>query len=333
MFFNHEKFIKEAIPLFIDKTDKDVLNIAYGTDKNFLFGCAISITSIILHNAEANFHFHIFTDFFSQPEKEKFQSLAQQYQIPITIYIVNAETLTSLPNNRLWTYAIYFRFIIADYFYNKCERVLYLDSDIICQGSIKELCFISLINNIVAAAKERESAWWQQRAMTLGEKNIANGYFNSGVLLINIPEWNRQNISNHIMTLLNKPDIIKTLTFYDQDALNIVLAGRILFLENKYNTQFSLNYELKENYKNPINEDTVLIHYIGPSKPWHHWTKYPSAQAFYYALDKSPWKSVALMKPINSTQWRYCAKHQLHKKEIFSGVVSYIKYFSSKLLS
>ncbi|MFL4703239.1 hypothetical protein [Escherichia coli] len=24
----------------------------------------------------------------------------------------------------------------------------------------------------------------------------------------------------------------------------------------------------------------VLIHYVGPTKPWHYWASYPSAQPF-----------------------------------------------------
>ncbi|MGK2888720.1 MAG: glycosyltransferase [Candidatus Malihini olakiniferum] len=47
----------------------------------------------------------------------------------------------------------------------------------------------------------------------------------------------------------------------------------ILFLDKKYNTQFSINYEIKyksgETYPHYINDNTVFIHYIGSTKPWH----------------------------------------------------------------
>ncbi|MGU0042771.1 glycosyltransferase [Escherichia coli] len=38
-------------------------------------------------------------------------------------------------------------------------------------------------------------------------------------------------------------------------------------MDAKYNTQFSLNYELKKSFVCPINDETVLIHYVGPTKP------------------------------------------------------------------
>ncbi|WP_349254600.1 glycosyltransferase [Escherichia coli] len=35
----------------------------------------------------------------------------------------------------------------------------------------------------------------------------------------------------------------------------------------KYNTRYSINYELKDKVDNPVNDDTVFIHYVGPTKP------------------------------------------------------------------
>ncbi|ELZ5938396.1 hypothetical protein U0L13_000548 [Providencia stuartii] len=45
--------------------------------------------------------------------------------------------MRSLPTNKEWSYAIYFRLIIADYFYNKCDRILYMDSDVFVQEALK----------------------------------------------------------------------------------------------------------------------------------------------------------------------------------------------------
>ncbi len=44
--------------------------------------------------------------------------------------------------------------------------------------------------------------------------------------------------------------------------------------------------------RNPITPETVLIHYIGPTKPWHEWANYPTAQPFISAKDASPWKDI-----------------------------------------
>lgn len=334
MFFNEEQYIKEVITYSGNNgcDNSHSLNIAYGTDKNFLFGCAVSITSILIENKDLDFSFHVFTDSFTEDDRTKFKALSEQYKTNISIYLVNAANLKSLPENKLWTYAIYFRFIIADYFSDKLERIVYVDSDVVCNGSIRDLSTLSLDGVVAAGVTERDESWWRQRAETLGDRQIANGYFNTGVLVINVPEWKRLDVSTLAMKSLNDQNIRSKLTYYDQDVLNMVLAGCVLFLDKIYNTQFSLNYELKKNCENPITESTVFIHYIGPTKPWHEWAQYPSATPFYQAKKRSPWDTVPLMKPKSSSQFRYCAKHKFNQHKSFEGIYFYFMYFIKKML-
>ncbi len=46
--------------------------------------------------------------------------------------------------------------------------------------------------------------------------------------------------------MLNEPEVIKKITHPDQDVLNMLLADKLIFADIKYNTQFSLNYQLKK---------------------------------------------------------------------------------------
>ncbi|WP_446496150.1 hypothetical protein [Escherichia coli] len=41
----------------------------------------------------------------------------RQYKTRIKIYLINGDRLRSLPCTKNWTHAIYFRFVIADYFF------------------------------------------------------------------------------------------------------------------------------------------------------------------------------------------------------------------------
>ncbi|MDM2927762.1 lipopolysaccharide 3-alpha-galactosyltransferase [Citrobacter sp. Cm046] len=309
------------------------LDITYGVDQNFLFGCGISIASILKYNPGKNLRFHVFIDSFSDSDIKIFDALAAQYKTRITIYLINCEHLRTLPNTKNWTYAIYFRFAIADYFINKANKLLYLDADIICKGSIDELSNFSFPNNEVAmVVTEGESDWWIKRSEILGVSGIANGYFNSGFLLINLPLWAKERVSELAIEMLSDPEITNKITHPDQDVLNILLANKLYFSNTKFNTQFSLNYQLKDDFFNPIKDDTVFIHYIGPTKPWHNWAgDYPVSQPFIDAKKASPWVDVPLLKPINSNQLRYCAKHMLKKGRYINGLVSYFWYFIKKI--
>lgn len=318
---------------FHNRTSENNFNIAFGIDKNFLFGCGVSIASILLSNKSINFDFHVFTDHFSEDDQKRFSALAEQYKTCIKVYLIDCNKLKSLPSTKNWTYATYFRFVIADYFYGKLDKLLYLDADIACKGSIQELVDYSFTEHeISAVVAERDIEWWTDRSVTLTTPELVSGYFNAGFLLININEWQKNDISVKAIEMLRVPEWVAKITHLDQDVLNILLVGKVNFIDGKYNTRFSINYELKDKVVNPVNNDTVFIHYVGPTKPWHEWANYPVSQSFIYAKEHSPWCNVALLQPANSNQYRYCAKHKFKQKRFLQGVINYIKYYKAKTI-
>ncbi|EEV4415702.1 lipopolysaccharide 1,3-galactosyltransferase, partial [Escherichia coli] len=196
------------------------------------------------------------------------------------------------------------------------------------KGSIKELLDYQFsTNEIAAVVAERDVEWWQNRASVLTTPQLASGYFNAGFLLINIDEWNLNNISSKAIEMLRDPDWVSKITHLDQDVLNVLLNGKVKFISEKYNTRYSINYELKDKVDNPVNDDTVFIHYVGPTKPWHEWADYPVSRSFLIAKAASPWSKEDLLKPVNSNQYRYCAKHKFKQKHYMAGIFNYLKYY------
>lgn len=308
-------------------------NITYGVDENFLFGCGVSVASILLSNPHENITFHIFTDCFCDSDKKKFEGLAKQYKSHIKVYLIDCEKLKSFPSTQNWSYATYFRFIIADYFSGKLEKILYLDADIICKGNIKELTTWSFEEGEIAAVVvENDEVWWKNRSDRLSIEKLSHGYFNAGFLLIDIPQWAAEKISDRAIEMLGDPQVCNIITHLDQDVLNMILAGHVRFINKKYNTRISLNYQLKKNFESPITEDTVFIHFIGPTKPWHNWATYPASDSFLKAKKASPWSSSDLLKPGSSNQYRYSAKHHLNQGLIWHGLKNYLCYYKMKVL-
>ncbi|EEE1545313.1 lipopolysaccharide 3-alpha-galactosyltransferase, partial [Salmonella enterica] len=258
-----EEVIQQTLDYnYAQHSDANKFNIAYGIDKNFLFGCGVSIASVLLANPEKALAFHVFTDSFGPEDRQRFDALAKQYATQIVIYLIDCERLKSLPSTKNWTYATYFRFIIADYFSDKTDRVLYLDADIACKGSIQELVDLNFAENEIAAVvAEGELEWWTKRSVSLATPGLASGYFNAGFILINIPLWTAENISKKAIEMLKDPEVVQRITHLDQDVLNILLVNKARFVDKKFNTQFSLNYELKDSVINPVDADTVFIHY------------------------------------------------------------------------
>ena len=335
MYFDAANIIKKKIVLGINPKKNDhKLDIAYGIDKNFFSGCIVSITSILLFNSNLSLSFHIFTNYIDDSLQSKLNQLVNEYNVNINIYLIDDIYLSNLPTTTNWSIATYFRFIIADYFFNKIDKILYLDADIFCKGSIKELCFLQFEDNIAYVIKEKNIIWWKKCAIRLNEKKLEFGYFNAGFLLIDLNKWREFEINYKALQLLSNPLSRSKFTHLDQDVLNLILLDKIKYLDRKYNQQININYELKnkKNNKLYVSEETILIHYIGPTKPWHSWAKnYKCTEYFLNSKFYSPCKTEALLEASNSKQLRYCAKHKMHQKKFFSSLFFYLKYFLEKL--
>ncbi|AMA64716.1 General stress protein A [Candidatus Arsenophonus lipoptenae] len=306
-------------------------NIAYGVDKNFLYGCGISIASIALQNTKFNYRFHIFTSYFNDDNKILFFNLSQQYNLKINIYLVKDQSLKLLPNTKNWSYHTYFRFIIADYFVDKIDKILYLDADMICNNKLDKLQEINFNNNEIAAVViEKDEKWWKKRAIALKTVNISKGYFNAGFLLINLKRWAEEEISTRAMKLLRDKNSKNKFSFLDQDVLNILLMNKVIYLAKKYNTQYNINHDLQSIQKQAFNIDAVFIHYIGPTKPWHEWGTSQFLQPFIKAKNASPWKNKPLLKAKSIHLLRYCAKHKFKQKKYYDSIKYFILYYLAK---
>ncbi|MGP1938977.1 MAG: glycosyltransferase [Arsenophonus sp. ET-DL9-MAG3] len=298
-------------------------NIAYGVDKNFLFGTGISITSILINNKNIDFHFHVFTNFFNDKQKKLFLQLANKYNTKITIYFVQNNNLPELPTTQNWSSAIYFRFIIVNYLFLKIKKVLYLDADIFCKGNISQLIEINFLNNEIAGVIQEGG---KEKFKSIDINSIGEKYFNSGFLLINIQQWQKEDISTKVINLILK----KNLPFPDQDALNLLLIGKLIFLDKKWNKIYSLDEAIKNNKKIEIYNSDLLIHYIGYTKPWHKWANSSLIQSFIIAKNVSPWKNVVFKNPKNTYLFKYQVKHLIYQKKYISALNAYLHYLFKK---
>lgn len=157
------------------------------------------------------------------------------------------------------TYTIYYRLFIADMF-PQYDKGLYLDSDIVVLGDISKLCLTDLQENFIGACQDMSiyDIDVLVRYMENGVGVNKNEYINSGILLMNLKKIRENNLSQHFLYLLNtyRFDTIAP----DQDYLNAMCNGNILYLDNKWNTM--------PLHKKTIKSNPNLIHYNLFNKPW-----------------------------------------------------------------
>ncbi|WNJ79518.1 glycosyltransferase [Cedecea neteri] len=334
MKINFDKAIlKEIICDRSIHTKEKKLNIAYGIDRNFLFGSGISMTSVLINNPEMEFNFYVFTDFVDDDYISCVERLAEKYHTSITVIVFDNEAFRDLPSTKAWTYAMYYRYFAFEYLSNNLDSVLYLDADIICKGAMDELADIKFNGEYAAIIHDIDEVRLKSGAR-LGIPELSHGYFNSGVVLANLVLWKEQKLLSKAFGVFSEKK--DGLLYFDQDVLNILFVGNTISLRRDFNCIYGVDQELvnkniNDDYKDFITDDTILIHYVGVTKPWHRWAKYPVSKFFMAAYEKSTWSGKALLNANTAKLYKRKSRHERVQHKYVLSVLSHIMYIKSKL--
>lgn len=313
-------FIDNIIHLGFSKYTKKAIHIALTFDDNYVMPAGITLFSIIQNNANSYFHFHLIVDSISEENKNKFKQLIKE-NISISFYQINSnfKINNKTLNNRFPAISCA-RFIIPKILKEITNKVLYIDSDMICLNSLINLYELSLESNIIAAVIDSFEEVHHYAKTTLNfHKRI---YFNSGMLLINIFEWEKNKITENCIELINNGFIYK---YADQDVLNILLKDKVKFIENKYNTEIILSTENDE--EKSLRKETVFVHYVSANKPWY---KVFNSKIFNLYFTSSPWRTDKRPLTNKLSSLRKYSLCCFKSGKIFKALYYYTIYLKSK---
>lgn len=177
---------------------------------------------------------------------------------------------TRVVNPRL-TPATLTKLVLAEHWAGRYKKILYLDSDLTIHDDISRIFSLDTGSSAIAAVR----AFWYE-PMVGGERLLRQNlhchqlgmrepfvYVNSGVLYINVQEWNRRDTTARAMEFL----LLKGEQSYcpDQDALNAVHENSVTELSPIWNMRF-------EGWMpEPMFEIArpIVRHHVGLHKPWH----------------------------------------------------------------
>jgi lipopolysaccharide biosynthesis glycosyltransferase len=163
------------------------------------------------------------------------------------------------------------------------RRTLYLDSDVIVRGDPSELWQLDLGGNVIGAvlSEFRHTLGMERGVRYHQELGLPAdlGYFNAGVLLVDLARWRRDDITGRCQEILR--DFHHRVLQYDQEVLNAALAGRWLPLPGVWN---AMSYwKTPEECQPPLEdylEHAVIRHFAGRDKPWNHDRPVPHRDEF-----------------------------------------------------
>lgn len=253
------------------------MNILVTFDDNYVDATLDMLFSLKQYND--NLIIHILYDNLSEESINRVKDYIENNNIgelKLYYYGTNEKKLSVIKTEYI-TKSCYLR-LYAPYIINE-KRLLYLDPDIVCQGSIEELYNIDLGDNIIAASENMLQADMEylREIMLDGIALPENAtYFNSGVLLIDTEKY-KDYVALHQLDEFLKARS-DTLEYHDQDAINFLFYKKIKRIENIYNYQINAVDWWNLSYAN------ILVHYSEAAKPWKLDYDDPARAMSYYEL-------------------------------------------------
>ena len=246
---------------------KTTIPIFFTIDKDYAPYLSVAIASLIENaSLDYNYNIHVVYESITEDSIAKLKTLeTKNAKIIFTEMKKELDCITNRKENLLkadiFTLTIYFRLFIPCMF-PEYDKAIYIDSDTCITGDISELYNIDLKDNLFGGCTDiscQDNELLCKYFETNAGSNIKE-YINSGVLLMNMKKLREVEFERHFLYLLNKYHFDTVCP--DQDYINAMAKGKILYLNNEWDAMPTGRHLVFENPK--------IVHYNLFFKPWHH---------------------------------------------------------------
>lgn len=279
------------------------MDIVACTDKKNVMPTGVMMHSVCVNNMDTDIVFHVVVDEdVSSVDCEDLMDVVAQFAgKTISVYPVTREILNNTFPGVSGTIprASYFRLFLSELLPESIDKVLYLDGDIIVRGSLACLWDIDLSSYALAAVPDMRTGTIDRYNRLRYSPN--KGYFNAGVLLINLKYWREHQVLNSFLDFItNNPSSIVA---HDQDVLNYMFQDLKLTLPIKYNLQHGFLWKSPLcyywDYEDEILEarkDPVILHFTSANKPYAKYQRprHPFSSSFVKYQNMTKWKGVRI---------------------------------------
>lgn len=300
------------------------LNILMQSSDFYCPFAGVAMESLFENNTDIeSLTVYLISDNISDKNLEKINLLSQRFGRKIVI--IDGNKISSMLSERDCpkynnSYATYYKLLVAQFINDNIDRLLYLDSDLIIDGSLKELICLDMQESVLAMAIDVVSEN-HKRNINCSERN----YFNAGVILFDFVKWKSEGYADKILD--HFANIHADYPLVDQDILNIIMKGKICCMELKYN--FNADFYLYKNYNmvkkvygvelyyseedfyKALNEP-VVYHCMATvtSRPWYSGSKHSMVEKWDRYLLRSPWKD--FKKPVDNRSFVFKVQGALY---------------------
>lgn len=290
------------------------LNVLVQSSNYYAPFAGVMLTSLFENNREMDsIIVYLLTADMSEKNRECFLSLAEQYKRTVK-FLDTARLDVFLEKNQApkykGSYAAYYKIFALSLIEDDIDRLVYLDSDLVVNGSLAYLINVNLDDSVLGMCVDSVLGAYPEM---IGLNSAC--YYNTGVIVFDVKRWISEKwmdeIIHHIVSVHGSYPIV------DQDILNLVLCGKIQTLPLIYNLNsgilwyrdyhfFIASHGLKEYYSESefiqAQQSPIVLHCMATfgTRPWYE-TDHAAKEIWKKYLDISPWNNYKYQK--NHITW------------------------------
>ncbi|MFN2603722.1 MAG: glycosyltransferase family 8 protein [Gemmatimonadaceae bacterium] len=207
-----------------------------------------------------------------EPRRENFDRLPLWGRMPITTYD---------------------KIMVADFLPPHVHRAIWLDCDMLVLADLATLWDRPFSGATTMAVQDSLVPFVSSRFGVGGYEELRmdpkTPYFNAGMMVIDVDAWRTSRISGLALEYLKKYH--ERVCFWDQEALNAVLAAKWNLLEAHWNWSANLDRLAgsSANHSHANSSQARLVHFSGRIKPWLINDGSSLDTAYFEMLDETAW--------------------------------------------
>ncbi|MDO4409863.1 MAG: glycosyltransferase family 8 protein [Akkermansia sp.] len=271
--------------------EKNEFAVVLASDNRGILPLSVTVYSLLdTAGPNTRYKVYILSDAIQEQEKQQIQKLVSPFDCRLEfIEITNILKEHNFPYTEQWPVPAWGRIFIPDLLKNESGNILYIDIDILICRDLTELFQTDMTGMAVGAVFENFSKPGSHFNERLDIPMDCIGYFNSGVLLMNVDFFREHGLVEKILEYaVSHRD---KLTCPDQDALNGTLCRWTKALHPRWNWHDGLTRRILKNdprekfWRGVTPKQAVeaalepgILHYQGVHKPWRYNWRYEGAR-------------------------------------------------------
>ncbi len=201
---------------------------------------------------------------------------------------------TGLPLWGRMPVSTYDKLTVADCLPRELNKVIWLDCDMLVLADLSELWDTPMGDAHLLAVRDALVPNVSSRFGISGFADIgldaSTPYFNAGMMVIDLTKWRASRIAAEALDYLRRHH--DRVFFWDQEALNAVLARRWQQVDDQWNWSANLGRIARNGSRstNGNGHASRIVHFVGNIKPWIVPESNETNARYFQTLDETSWR-------------------------------------------